>query len=153
MKVLSSGAVRGGAWLLCGLAAACGRDAPPADESQDVEPAAESATTPEATATPQIDVTPEDSAIFNETIAWAREKRLDTLAIGEIVATVGKRFVGKPYIPKTLDPPGPERLIVNLREFDCVTYVESMLAFGRVIRAGEDDFGAFTRELDRKSVV
>lgn len=149
MKVLSASVVRGGAWLLFALAAACGRGEPPADGSREVEPAAESATTPDATAAPRIDVTPEDSAIFDETIAWAREQRLDTLEIGEIIATVGKRFVDKPYIPKTLDPPGPERLIVNLREFDCVTYVESMLAFGRVIRAGEDDFGAFTRELRR----
>lgn len=149
MKVLSSGAGRGGAWLLFALAAACGRGAPPADESQEVEAAAESAATPHSTADPQIDVTPKDSVIFNETMAWAREQRLDTLEIGEIIAAVGRRFVDKPYIPKTLDPPGPERLIVNLREFDCVTYVESMLAFGRVIRAGEDDFGAFIRELRR----
>jgi hypothetical protein len=57
--------------------------------------------------------------------------------------------VGAPYEPGTLDPPGPERLIVNLRTFDCVTYVESMLAMARVLRAGEPTFQAFTRELTR----
>ncbi|MGH7576703.1 MAG: N-acetylmuramoyl-L-alanine amidase-like domain-containing protein [Longimicrobiales bacterium] len=143
---LASACVRYGALLLIGLVLACSRGGPAADASGEAEAAAESEG-PGANGGLRVDVTPEDSAIFDETMAWAREQRLDTLEIGSIMAAVGQRFVGKPYIPKTLDPPGPERLIVNLREFDCVTYVESMLAFGRVIRAGEDDFGAFIREL------
>ena len=77
-----------------------------------------------------------DEQIFANTIERARQERLDTLPIGEIVAQVGTWFVGTPYIPYTLEAPGPEHLVVNLREFDCVTYVESMLALARVIRSG-----------------
>jgi hypothetical protein len=96
-----------------------------------------------------VEVTAEDSAIFRRTIEWATRERVDTLPPGEIMARAGRRFVGEPYVPRTLDPPGPERLIVNLRTFDCVTYVESMLALARVIRAGESDFATFVRELRR----
>jgi hypothetical protein len=96
---------------------------------------------------PPIDVTPEDSAIFNATMEWAKAERLDTFPIGQIVARVGRRFVGKPYVPKTLDPPGPERLIVNLRTFDCVTFVESSLALARIIKNGDDEFGDFVDQL------
>lgn len=148
MSVVGPGAARGAALLLSVIVAACERGERPLEDSGDAVPAAE-ASDADPTAELQIDVTPEDSAIFDATIAWARQQRLDTLELGEIMAQVGRRFVGDPYIPKTLDPPGPERLIVNLRTFDCVTYVESMLAFGRVIRSGENDFGAFTRELRR----
>jgi hypothetical protein len=88
-----------------------------------------------------------DEQIFASTIARARRERLDTLPIGEVVARVGSWFVGAPYTPATLEAPGPEALVVNLREFDCVTYVESMLALARVIRAGGADFADFRREL------
>jgi hypothetical protein len=96
-----------------------------------------------------VEVTPEDAAVFARTIDWAYRARLDTLGLGPIIAAVGRRFVGAPYVPKTLDPPGPERLIVNLRTFDCVTYVESMLALARVIRSGSRDFQDFIDELRR----
>ncbi len=88
-----------------------------------------------------------DEKIFATTIERARQERLDTLPMGEIVAQVGTWFVGTPYVPHTLEAPGPEQLVVNLREFDCVTYVESMLALARVIRSGGNSFDDFTNEL------
>ena len=88
-----------------------------------------------------------DEDIFAQVVARARTERLDTLPIGEVIAHVGRWFVGAPYAPATLEAPGPEGLVVNLREFDCVTYVESMLALARVIRAGRYDFDAFKAEL------
>ena len=124
--------------------AACGgaQEAPP--------PAANPAPAAEIeAATGEVVATAEDVAIFDSTVVWARQQRLDTLATGPLMAALGRRFVGAPYEPGTLDPPGPERLIVNLRSFDCVTYIESMLAMARVLRAGNATFDAFTRELSR----
>lgn len=92
---------------------------------------------------------PRDVEIFRETMAWARRERLDTAALGTVIARMGRRFVGDDYIPNTLDLPGPERLVVNLRAFDCVTYVESVLALARVFKAGRPEFAAFTDELRR----
>ena len=92
--------------------------------------------------------TPEDSTIFVQTMEWAREQRLDTLnSTGAIAAAIGRRFVGAPYTPGTLEAPGPESLVVNLREFDCVTYVESMLAFARVVQSNYAGYGQFKNEL------
>lgn len=93
--------------------------------------------------------TPEDVEIFHETIGWARAERLDTLAFGDMLVTIGRRFVGNPYTPQTLDPPGPERVVINLREFDCVTYVESVLALGRMVRDRRTDFRDFAGEVQR----
>lgn len=90
-----------------------------------------------------------DAEILARTLQRARAERLDTLPIGEIVARLGAGFVGAPYTPGTLDRPGEERLVVNLREFDCVTFVESMLAMARLVRSGEDGLDAFRRELTR----
>lgn len=88
-----------------------------------------------------------DAEIFAATVARARSERLDTLPIGEVVARVGSWFVGAPYTPATLEAPGPEALVVNLREFDCVTYVESMLAMARVIRSGKPTFENYRQTL------
>jgi hypothetical protein len=88
-----------------------------------------------------------DEEIFANTMERARKERLDTLPIGEVVARVGSWFVGAPYTPATLEAPGPEALVVNLREFDCVTYVESMLALARVIKSGSHDFSDFRKQL------
>jgi hypothetical protein len=90
-----------------------------------------------------------DEDIFAQVVTRARSERMDTLPIGEVIARVGRWFVGAPYTPSTLEAPGPEGLVVNLREFDCVTYVESMLALARVIRAGSTDFNAYKDELRR----
>lgn len=88
-----------------------------------------------------------DRKIFEERMAWARAERLDTLPFGETVARLGETFVGTTYTPNTLDIDGPERLVINLRELDCVTFVESVLAMARLVHAGIDDFDAYKAEL------
>lgn len=88
-------------------------------------------------------------AVFREKMAWARAEGLDTLPLGEIMARLGTTFVGTTYTPGTLDPPGPERLVVNLTELDCVTFVENILAMGRLLREGIDDWEAYLTELRR----
>jgi hypothetical protein len=93
--------------------------------------------------------TERDLEIFRATMDAAYAARLDTLPLGEIIVAIGRRFVGEPYTPGTLELPGEERLVVNLREFDCVTYVEAVLAMARLVRSGERDFDAFRRELTR----
>lgn len=90
-----------------------------------------------------------DRAIFEERMRWAFAQRLDTLPLGEIVARLGRTFVGTTYTPGTLDPQGPERLVINLRELDCVTYVENVLAMARLIKARTVDFNAYQAQLVR----
>jgi hypothetical protein len=93
--------------------------------------------------------TPRDVEIFEAVMARAAAERMDTLPLGEIVVRVGRPFVGEPYTPHTLEVPGPERVVVNLREFDCVTYVESVLGLARLIRDGRNTFAEYTEELRR----
>lgn len=79
-----------------------------------------------------------DWAIARGMVEWAQGQRLDLLPVGEVVAIVGSTFVGAAYTPGTLELPGPEALVVNLREFDCVTFVEHMLVLSRLIVNGVD---------------
>lgn len=76
----------------------------------------------------------EDWGRFSSSVRWALDARLDTLPLGEAMARLGERWVGTPYVPKTLDPEGPERLVVNFRGLDCVTFVENVFATARFVR-------------------
>jgi len=75
-----------------------------------------------------------DWRVLDSKVRWAIAHRLDTLPIGMAIARLGETFVGTTYTPGTLEAPGPERVIVDLREFDCVTFIENMLAMTRFIR-------------------
>src|SRR5262245_28987701 len=77
--------------------------------------------------------TRDDWRIFSEKVRWGTAARLDTLPIGSAIARMGETFVGATYRPATLEVPGPERVVVNLRELDCVTFVENMIALVRFI--------------------
>lgn len=80
--------------------------------------------------------TEEDWRIAAERVTWALDLRLDTLPhFGDLVAAIGEQFVGTTYTPKTLEVPGEERLVINLQELDCVTFIENALALARMARA------------------
>lgn len=83
--------------------------------------------------------TEQDWEVLAATVRWAREGEVATLPIGERIAAIGRHFVGTPYLPRTLDPPGPERLVVNLRALDCVTFVENMIALARFVEVAPAD--------------
>lgn len=78
----------------------------------------------------------EDWRIFEEKVRWAAGAGLDTLPLPEAVAEIGRSFVGTAYVPRTLEVDGPERVVVNLRGLDCVTFVENAFALARFMRAG-----------------
>lgn len=88
-----------------------------------------------------------DEAIFRETMAWAKKKGVAKLPVGEAMAAFGQHFVGTPYVAHSLETDGPERLVVNLRGFDCMTFVENMLALARCVRSGKTTFEAFGKQL------
>ncbi len=129
-------------WAIVATLAALGC-APPADQN---EPGA--AQVSSEPAAPALDLTPlapgdtvpglpswtrADWDVLERTVEWALENRVDTLPIGARIVRIGETFVGAPYVPGTLDPAGPERLIINLREFDCVTFVENALTLAHFV--------------------
>jgi hypothetical protein len=80
----------------------------------------------------------EDWRIAGDRLAWAWSQGLDTLPMGEVMARLGTTFVGTTYLPQTLEIPGPERLVINLRALDCVTFVENVLVLAHLVVQGPD---------------
>lgn len=96
-------------------------------------------------AAPTAEKTDED--VFLDAMAFAKAQKLDGKPIGEIVTAFGRKFLGTPYVGHTLEASGDEHLVINLREFDCVTFVENMLTLARCVRSGKTSFAEFKTAL------
>ena len=86
-----------------------------------------------------------DLEIFEKKIGQLNS--IEGTDMGSTIVSVGKSFVGSPYVAKTLEVNEEESLIVNLREFDCTTYVENVMAFSLLVSKEEDNINAFTSVL------
>lgn len=80
-------------------------------------------------------------------MAFARTHQLSRKPIGEIMQALGETLVETPYEAGTLDRAEEETLVVGFMGFDCVTFVETMLAMARGIREEAYDYATFTRHL------
>ncbi len=92
---------------------------------------------------------PTDEEICQVKFVLATKRYLHDKPMGEVVATVGRMFLGTPYVANTLEVPGNERLVINLRGLDCVTFVESTLAISRCVKLRTNRFAAYKQQLQR----
>ena len=69
-----------------------------------------------------------DSSVLAAFWDYARMQNLAHLPVNERIPLIGTFFLGKPYQSGTLEKGSQEELIVDLREFDCVTFLENTLA-------------------------
>ena len=90
-----------------------------------------------------------DEAAFRRVMEKAGTEGWSNEPIGRIVELTGLSFTGTPYVAHSLEVRGGERLVVDLRGFDCTTFVESMLALSRCIQLGLSTFGSFRDQLQR----
>ena len=96
---------------------------------------------------PALSCSPEDPEIFGQLM-----KDLDTLeagTIGEAMIVTGIHFLGTPYVASTLELGGQEMLVVNLRGLDCTTFVENVLAIGRMKVEGQRDWESYLHNLEQ----
>ena len=76
--------------------------------------------------------------LFKNLMAQARAKQLHEQPFGEIVQAVGMHFLRTPYVEGMLDKTSKETLVVDLTGFDCVLFVEAVLALAQGI--AEEDY-------------
>jgi hypothetical protein len=87
---------------------------------------------------------PADEAAFARSMAVERG---GTLA--ETALRIARQFEGRPYVAGTLERSGPEALVVNLREFDCWTFVENAVALAQTRHLPQPDWAGYLAQLQR----
>jgi hypothetical protein len=91
-----------------------------------------------------------DRAVLERYLDHARRHDLAALPLARRIAETGRFFLGTPYRAGTLDDGGTERLVVNTREMDCVTFVDNVLALALLDpRDGENSLPRFLENLRR----
>jgi hypothetical protein len=91
---------------------------------------------------------PEDRRICEELLRSAYDRGDDAIPLSELIVAVGRNFIGAPYEAETLEREGDEELVVNLRAFDCITFVENAVVLAGMIRAGKTGFADFASALE-----
>lgn len=88
-----------------------------------------------------------NEVIFNkfvEYIAPHRSKPLET-----ILEHTAQFFLGTTYVSHTLDQADDEQLVINLKQLDCVTYVENVLALSYAASSNDLSFDSFKEILKK----
>jgi len=93
---------------------------------------------------------PEDIARFEKVVQYAKQQNLHDRPIGEILQAIADNFLGKPYAEGLLDKSGEEKLIVTLNKFDCVLFVETVLAISRGVAVKDYDYQNFVNRIEEQ---
>lgn len=73
----------------------------------------------------------------------SQASRQGGMASGGLMVYFGQKLCGLPYVAKTLETNPKERLVVNLRQLDCTTFVENTLALTLCMKHGKLRFADF----------
>jgi hypothetical protein len=92
---------------------------------------------------------PEDLAIHDDIVRSIHNQGERMRPMGELMQAVGKYFLGYPYASHSLEREGREALIINLREFDCFTFVENVVALAGLISKGRSAFRDYAAQLKK----
>ncbi len=94
----------------------------------------------------QITFDPADKTIFTQKME-AFKNAEDSKSENPFIL-VGTSFLGTPYVEKTLEVGDRESLVINLRELDCTTFVENVLAFNLLLEDGKTNFSDFAEKIE-----
>ncbi len=91
--------------------------------------------------------TDKDVEVCKSKFELAVDKDLADKPINDVVASIGKSFLGTDYKAFTLEKEGDEQLVINLTGLDCTTFLENAVTFARCIKEGKTSFENYENEL------
>jgi hypothetical protein len=81
------------------------------------------------------------------------DRQLSKLPFNEVIQTISTQFIGGNYRESLLDQEETEKLFVSLTEFDCVLFVETVLAFSKNFLAANPSYGKFVQNVEEVRYV
>jgi hypothetical protein len=101
--------------------------------------------------------TTKDEQIVWKYLVSLRTNSEENLSPNELVIKAALYLLNTPYVSATLEGNEEEKLVLNLRELDCMTLVENCLALSRSAQYSPPSYDYFSRELRkiryRKGVI
>ncbi|MFY0698188.1 MAG: DUF1460 domain-containing protein [Balneola sp.] len=112
-----------------------------------IQACAQNQKTETSSSTTEISYTEKDAEIFADILS--KYKNDSEKPIATLIPELGKYFLGQEYVAHTLEVNEEEKLVVNLRELDCTTYAENLLALARTIKSENQSFEQFAKEIEK----
>ena len=88
-----------------------------------------------------------DETICKAKFDLALSRNLTDKPINEVMIEIGKSFIGTDYVGHVLEEPGDEKLVVNMRALDCVSFYENSLVLARCIKMKKYTFDDYKAQL------
>ncbi len=96
----------------------------------------------------QVVCTPANQARLEKELAYLASQSWEGYTPGALMTHMGKRWLGVPYVAKTLEVGGEEEpLVINVQELDCTTFMENMVVMARLAHQGTFTIEAFQAAL------
>lgn len=92
-----------------------------------------------------VDCVRQDQVIFEKFTKFIEPYR--PKSTDSILQQTAEFFLHSPYVAGTLDKNNTERVVINLREFDCVTFVETVIALASAAASDDLSFDNFTSRI------
>ena len=93
--------------------------------------------------------TQKDVEVCKSKFKLAVDKNLENEPIGNVIADIGKSFLGTEYVAHTLEKGKTETLVIDLTGLDCTTFLENCLTFARCIKEKKTTFKDYENELTK----
>jgi hypothetical protein len=90
----------------------------------------------------QVIYTPQDLELWQKTATKLQAEK--DLPLSGLIVSAGKQWMGTPYVAHTLERPDGEKLVINLREQDCTTFLENTLATAASMKSKSPSFETYT---------
>ncbi|WP_245889451.1 N-acetylmuramoyl-L-alanine amidase-like domain-containing protein [Cecembia rubra] len=85
---------------------------------------------------------------MNQILKELSQKDHSEKSINALNLEIGKWFLGTPYVEKTLEIPGEEKLVIDFQGLDCTTYLETVVTLSRLVKYGNLNFEDYEKELE-----
>jgi len=89
-----------------------------------------------------------DMNIFKSLKQFITDSSFDSLSNGRLIVSTGKLFLQTPYVGGTLENDDVERLVINLHQLDCTTFIENILALSKIANQSKTSINDFAKELE-----
>ncbi len=98
---------------------------------------------------PADSVNQKDQTLLKRFFEYANKNDIAKLPLNQKISAIGRYFIETPYVGGTLDINPQEELVVNLREFDCVTFVDNVIALALLDKYNEQSIPLFQNNLQK----
>lgn len=87
---------------------------------------------------------------YQQIFEYAQNNNLTKASIGTIVQAVAEQFLGAEYQAGLLDKSTQESLVISLQQFDCLLFVETVLAIADNIARNKNNYQGFTNKVEEQ---